>query len=82
MIKIFTTETCPTCKIIKDLMDKNGIEYKVIDMQTPSGKTELAMKGLFPMSAPVLFVGDKVFESEYLSGMNTKDLLALIQNGE
>lgn len=81
MIEIFTTETCPVCSTIKKLMDKNDIKYEVKDMNTPVAKTELAMKGLFPMSAPVMFIGGKIYESEELSGMLPEYLLELLKPG-
>ncbi len=30
MVKIYTTETCPRCKVLKTKLDSKGIEYEEI----------------------------------------------------
>lgn len=51
---LFTTPTCPNCKIAKAALDKNGVAYEVIDATAEPG---LASKyGV--MSAPTLIMAD------------------------
>lgn len=34
MVKVYSTETCPKCKILKTLLNNNGIEYEeIIDIK-------------------------------------------------
>ena len=49
---IFTTKTCPNCKMAKAMLDKAGIAYTVIDAEDEREKTaEFGVK-----KAPTLFV--------------------------
>ena len=49
---IFTTKTCPNCKMAKAMLDKAGIAYTVIDAEDEKEKTqEFGVK-----KAPTLFV--------------------------
>lgn len=51
MIKIYTTDTCPRCKVLKTKMDAKGIPYKLI--------TDIKeMKSLGIMSVPYMQVDD------------------------
>jgi glutaredoxin len=58
-VLIYTTKICPNCKTLKQLLDQKNITYKEEDMATPAALTELRMKGVFTMAAPVLQVGSK-----------------------
>ena len=33
MVELFTTETCPKCKILKKKLDDKGVKYKIGDNQ-------------------------------------------------
>ena len=51
MIKIYTTETCPRCKVLKMKMDAKGIPYKLI--------TDIKeIKNLGIMSVPYMQIDD------------------------
>ena len=51
MIKIYTTDTCPRCKVLKTKMDAKGIPYKLI--------TDIKeIKNLGIMSVPYMQVDD------------------------
>lgn len=51
-ILLFTTKTCPNCKMAKMLLDKAGIEYKIIDAE--ENKEETFKYGI--RKAPTLLV--------------------------
>ncbi len=61
MIRIFTTEVCPKCKRLKAFLEKEGIAYETLDMQTPEGMTELLCNSVFTYTAPVLQVGEQFY---------------------
>ena len=53
-ISIYSTKFCRNCKMLKQLLEQENLQYKDIDMATPAGLTELQMNDIFTMSAPVL----------------------------
>ena len=69
-VKVYTTEKCPRCKQLKGLLKSQGIAYKEADMTTPEALTELRMKGIFTISAPVLQIDDSFLTSKDLFDEN------------
>lgn len=63
-ILIYSTKSCPNCKMLKQLLEKENIRYKEIDMATPVGLTELRMNGCYALSAPVLQVDNKFYTTK------------------
>lgn len=58
MVKLFTSEDCPPCKLEKIFLEKKGIEYEEIDLDTKRGQ-KYAKK--YDISAvPALKKGDKI----------------------
>ena len=55
MITIYTTETCPKCKILKKKLDSKGIEYKEV-------KDIEVLKSLDIYEVPVLEIDDELLE--------------------
>lgn len=52
-MRLFTTDTCPKCKVIKTMLDKAGMEYTLCqDIEE--------MEKLGIQSVPVLEVNDKL----------------------
>lgn len=70
-ICIFSTKTCPNCKILKDILNKENIQYKDINMATPEAMTELRMNNIYAMSAPILQIGDKFYTTKELCLQDT-----------
>ena len=61
---LFTTKTCPNCKIVKALLDQNHLNYKIIEAeQNPNLVEEYEI-----MQAPTLIVKDN--EIHKYSGVN------------
>ncbi|MFC1787116.1 glutaredoxin family protein [Halobacteriota archaeon] len=69
-VKIYTTEKCPRCKQLKGLLKSHGIAYEEVDMATPEALTELRMRDIFTISAPVLQIGDSFLKSQDLFDEN------------
>lgn len=56
-VTVYTTPTCVQCESTKKLMDKNGIEYSVVDL-TQDDEAMTMVRGLGYASAPVVVAGD------------------------
>ena len=63
IIKVFTTEICPNCKIVKEFLAAEGEAYKEVNITTAEALTELRMQGVFTLVTPVVQVG-----STFLAG--------------
>ncbi len=82
MIRIFTTTICPKCQRLKAYLDKLGIEYQTLDMESPAGRTELLFNGVFALEAPVLQVGSAFFTSrEMFQGQDIREELKIYLRG-
>lgn len=79
-IILYSTKTCPECKIIKQALTNNNIQYSEIDLATPVGLTELCMNGCYALSAPVLQVDNKFYVSNELTQNNINYLIKEIQS--
>jgi len=56
-IMVYTTKNCPNCKILKEFLAMEAIAYEEVDMTTADALTELRMRGIFTLVAPVLQAG-------------------------
>lgn len=56
-VTVYTTPTCVQCESTKKLMDKNGIEYSVVDL-TQDDDAMSMVRDLGYSSAPVVVAGD------------------------
>lgn len=65
-ISVYSTKLCPNCKMLKQLLGQENIQYKDIDMATPIGLTELRINSVFTMSAPVLQIDNKFYTTKEL----------------
>ena len=66
---LFTTKTCPNCKIAKEYLQ--GISYEVIDAEENAG---MAMKYNI-MQAPTLVVIDQGVTKKYVNASNIKEFV-------
>jgi glutaredoxin len=60
-ITLYSTKTCKECKVIKQILTNNNIQYNEVDLATPAGLTELRMNGCNALLAPVLQVDNKFY---------------------
>jgi len=59
-IKVFGTFLCPGCIVLKELLDKKGVDYTFFDITDPDGLTELACLGLADeLALPVVVLGEE-----------------------
>lgn len=59
-IKIYSTPTCPYCKMAKQFFSSKGISYEDIDVSSDSTKAEEMVKLSGQMGVPVIVIDDKV----------------------
>ena len=58
-VRVYITERCPNCELLKRFLAENGVRYEEVDMATAEALTELRLHGVFTLTAPVLQVGDR-----------------------
>lgn len=83
MIQLYSTNNCPNCRVLKQILENKKIEYKEVDMATPAALTELRMNGVFTMSAPVLQVDNRFFTTKEMfsrDGIDQSKLESLLQS--
>ncbi|MBR5454152.1 MAG: ribonucleoside triphosphate reductase, partial [Clostridia bacterium] len=67
-VLLFTTKTCPNCKIAKAMLDKAGVEYTVVDAEE-----DRALTSKYGVSqAPTLVVVDCDNVEQYINASNIK----------
>ena len=73
-VMLFTTSTCPNCKIAKSLLDKAGVEYEVIDAEKVP---ELAVRYQV-MQAPTLVIArENGDDTSYVGVSEIKGFISL-----
>ncbi|MAG11857.1 MAG: NrdH-redoxin [Parcubacteria group bacterium] len=72
-VKIFSTPTCPYCKMAKEWMKENNIEYTDVDVSTDEKAAQEMTEKSGQMGVPVILVGDEV-----LVGFDKPKLEALL----
>lgn len=62
MIRVYTMENCPYCKELKDLYDKEGIEYEIVDINLEENEEESnkVFKVTGVDSVPIVKVGNQL----------------------
>jgi glutaredoxin len=76
-IIIYTTETCPKCVQLKNVLKSNNVAFTEADMSTPESLTELRLNGVFTVTAPVLQIDDDFLTYEELFNSDGVDLGSL-----
>ena len=56
-VTIYTLPSCVQCESTKKVLDKNNIEYSVVDLSMDESAYEM-VKGLGYQAAPVVIAGD------------------------
>ncbi len=59
-VKIYTTPTCPYCKLAKSYMDEQGVAFEEIDVAADSDAAQEMVKASGQMGVPVIMVDDQV----------------------
>jgi len=75
-LMLFTTPTCPNCKMAKAMLDKEGINYKVVDA---SAQKEMTI-AYGVNQAPTLIVPSKEGYVSYTNASNIRGYIETIKN--
>ena len=65
-ILVYSKKDCPNCDMLKELLNKENIPHKVVNIFTPESLTELSMNRVITMSAPVLQIDNKFYTTREL----------------
>jgi glutaredoxin 3 len=57
-IIIYTTRICPYCVMAKRLLNKKGVSYREIDVETTPGLREEMMAKTQRRTVPQIYIGD------------------------
>lgn len=63
-IIVYSTKQCPKCKILKSNLDKVNIEYKELNIEDTDVATDLTMRNIAVLSAPMLEINGMIFKYE------------------
>jgi glutaredoxin len=58
-ITIYTLPVCPNCRILKETLKENNIDFVERDLDTPDIKTKLLVAGVFTAIAPIIEINGK-----------------------
>jgi glutaredoxin 3 len=64
-VKIYTTPTCPYCKMAKKFLDNNGIKYQEFDIAKDKAAREEMKSKCHSLAVPTI-----CFDGEVLIGFN------------
>ena len=59
-VKIYTTTTCPYCKMAKEFFKKNNVKYTEINVETDQKAAEEMIEKSGQMGVPVIDVNGKI----------------------
>ncbi|MDH4269930.1 MAG: glutaredoxin family protein [Dehalococcoidia bacterium] len=68
-VKIYTTPTCPYCKMAKKFLDDNGVKYQELDIGKDKTAREEMKTKYNSLTVPTI-----CFDSEVLVGFNEAEL--------
>ncbi len=74
-IKVYSTPTCPYCKMAKEYLSSKGVSFEDVDVSSDQGAADEMVKVSGQMGVPVL-----VFDGEPIVGFDKTRIDALITN--
>ena len=79
-IIVYSKKDCPNCDMLKGLLTKENIEYKMVKIDTPAALTELRLNDVYTTLAPVLQVDNTFYTLNDMASPNksSKDAAMLI----
>ena len=75
-VKVYSTATCPYCKMAKTLLDEKGIAYDDLDVAGDAAARDEMLKKSGQMGVPVID-----FDGEIIIGFDKERLTGLIGRG-
>jgi glutaredoxin-like YruB-family protein len=59
-VAVYSTSTCPYCKMAKDFLDDNGVRYESYDVGADESRRKEMMDKSGQMGVPVIDIGGKI----------------------
>lgn len=75
-VKVYSTPTCPYCKMTKEFLQESGVSFQDIDVSSSPAAAEEMVKISGHMGVPVVVVDGEVvvgFDKEKLSELIKED---------
>ena len=70
MVKVFSTQTCPYCFVLKEFLKEHNIEFEDIDVGADEAAREEMIEKSGQMGVPVIEIDDQIvvgFNKEKIS---------------
>ncbi|MBU1118748.1 glutathione S-transferase N-terminal domain-containing protein [Patescibacteria group bacterium] len=80
-VKVYSTPTCPYCKLAKDFLGEKDVEFEEIDVATNQEAAEEMVKKSGQMGVPVIIVA-KDDKEEVIVGFDKDKLVELLEISE
>ena len=68
-IKVYSTPTCPYCRVVKDFLKQNKIGFEDIDVATNTEAAKEMVEKSGQMAVPVLDIGGTIIVGADLSAI-------------
>jgi glutaredoxin 3 len=75
-VTIYSTPTCPYCKMAKSFLDAKGVAYDDLDVSVDADARDVMLKKSGQMGVPVLDI-----EGEVVVGFNKEKIANLLDKG-
>ncbi len=59
-ITVYSTPTCPYCKMVKEFLNEKGVEFKEIDVSTDRDAVKTMVEKSGQMGVPQIEINDKI----------------------
>lgn len=59
-VTIYSTPTCPYCKMAKEYMKENGVDFKEVDVAADEKSAEEMIEKSGQMGVPVIDIGGEI----------------------
>lgn len=78
-VKLYSTATCPYCKMEKTWLDENGVKHEVVMVDQDQKEAERMVERTGQMGVPVTEIGYDDSEPEYVVGFDKAKLSSALQ---
>ena len=78
IVTIYSTPTCPFCKMAKQFLKEKGVAYEDIDVAADEKKADAMIKKSGQMGVPVIVVAGEKGKEEIIIGFDRAKLTAAV----
>ncbi|PIW37012.1 MAG: NrdH-redoxin [Candidatus Kerfeldbacteria bacterium CG15_BIG_FIL_POST_REV_8_21_14_020_45_12] len=80
-VTIYSTPTCPYCKIAKEFFEKNGVEYLDVNVAADQNEAKLMVEKSGQMGVPVIVIPSQMAatgQEEIIVGYDREKLIEVL----